>query len=531
MSTYPSYSLTRWLFLRLLGAIYLIAFLSLRPQIPGLMGHNGLLPIARLLPALYQRLGATTYWAMPTLAWLNSSDRFLGFMAVAGSLLAVLAILGVATGESLAGCWVLYTSLVTAGGDFTQFQWDALLLEAGFLSLFLASWRLVEPHWKQRDRTPERPEMPGGPHVTANAVRRRPPRWLYEWVSRDLAAVPGTVWLIRWLLFRLMFSSGLAKLESHDPAWRTLTALDFHYFTQPLPTPIAWYMAKLPQEMEKASCLFMFVVELGAPFLIFAPRRLRLFGAGLLGSLQILMALTGNYGFFNLLALVLCITLLDDHLLGRVLPRPLASRITEAPASKRLPPFVRRLAVVLGFILAFLGLLEIPGLGRWRRNSPESIAKPLVWMEPLHLVNSYGLFAVMTTARSEVIVQGSDDGQNWRDYEFKYKPVDLRRAPPWVAPYQPRLDWQMWFAALGDARSNPWFVNFMVRLLEGSPEVLSLLAANPFPQHPPRYVRAQLYDYRFTSFADRRQAGDWWKRSLRGDYFPVAELRTSAGSP
>jgi len=300
--------------------------------------------------------------------------------------------------------------------------------------------------------------------------------------------------------------STLMKILSGDPVWRNLTALQYHYFTQPLPTPIAWYMQQLPAWAQKASVVFTFLVELAVPFLIFAPRRFRRLAACLIIALQLLILLTGNYTFFNWLTIALCIFLFPE----------LPARA--APSGSRLHRAVTLALMIFVLVTSGLQLLQAAGVS----VSPGEAY--LRWISPLRLVNSYGLFAVMTTERDEIIVEGSNDGANWQPYEFRYKPGDVMRAPPWVAPYQPRLDWQMWFAALGTADENRWFYNFAARLLQGSQPVLALLAKNPFPAGPPRYLRAETYTYRFTDFAERRRTGAWWHRERKGVYLPAISL-------
>lgn len=491
----PTHFLTRWLFLRLLGAVYLCAFASLLPQIPGLIGSRGILPVSEFLALLTRAVGPGCYRLFPTLAWLNSSTGFLEFLAGAGTVLSVLLIAGLAQGPILVVLWAFYLSLVVAGQDFLSFQWDILLLEAGFLSIFLAPWKLILPSW------------------------HAPP-------SHSSAPSKAIVWLLRWLLFRLVFLSGCVKLLSHDPSWRNLTALEYHYETQPLPTPLAWYAYHLPAWFLKCSVAGVFAIELLVPWVIFTPRRIRFAGCAVLVFFQILIALTGNFAFFNLLTIALCILLLDDQLLRHALPR-IVTRRFPAPF-----PFFRkslawRLAIAILAVVILFGSVDLVAQTLFgRRNTPRwADEATAAWLEPFHLVSSYGLFAVMTTSRPEIIIQGSSDGLQWRDYEFKFKPEDLNKAPRWVAPYQPRLDWQMWFAALGSYRSNPWFTNLMLRLLEGSKPVAGLLGSNPFPGSPPRFVRALLYDYSFTSFRERKKTGNWWARKLLGTYFPVAELR------
>jgi predicted DCC family thiol-disulfide oxidoreductase YuxK len=497
----PSYFLVRRFFLAALGAVYFFAFLSLWLQISGLIGHNGILPADQFMPAVAQQcdrngIGLERFHFLPTLCWFSASDAFLHFQCAAGLVLAVLLIAGLAPVPCLALLWVLFLSLVTVGRDFLGFQWDALLLETGLLAIFLAPLQ-----WLPR---------PG---------REAPPSRLF-------------IWLLRLLLFKLMFSSGCVKLLSGDPNWRNLTALTFHYQTQPLPPWTAWYANQLPLWFQKLSCAGVFGIELGAPLLIFAPRRIRFIGAALLVGLQTLILVTGNYAYFNLLSLALCLPLLDDFLLEKIVPRKLRpwlardSSTADQNRLKRWPfPVVAAVAAV---VLAGTIFMQAATLG---------IRSPLLApfgfvageLEPFHCVNNYGLFAVMTTQRNEIIVEGSNDGTNWLAYEFKYKPGDVNHRPVFVAPVQPRLDWQMWFAALGSYQQNPWFEGFCVRLLQGSPDVLGLLAKNPFPNHPPKLIRAEFYNYRFTSPAERRATGAWWRREYVGEYLPAVSLRE--GSP
>ena len=511
----PAHFLTRWIFLRALGVIYLIAFVSLWVQIGGLIGHNGILPTDQFMAEAQQQcdargIGVERYHLLPTLCWLDASDNSLNFQCAAGSVLAVLLIAGIAPAPCLVLLWLLYLSLATVGRDFLGFQWDNLLLEAGFLAIFFAPLQFLP-----------RPS------------RETPPSRL-------------VLWLLRLLLFKLMFSSGCVKLLSGDPTWRNLTALTFHYQTQPLPTSIAWYANQLPLWFQKTSCAAMFCIELGASVLIFAPRRLRFCGGAAIAFLQVLILLTGNYTFFNLLTLALCLLLLDDFVLAKVTPAVLRRAFTLNPqplgATKQREGgstlnLRRVITVPFTVVVTMLNLFQVSLTLDLRPGWLFPVAKADAWLGPLRTFNGYGLFAVMTTDRREIIVEGSDDGANWSPYEFKYKAGDVDRRPAFVAPHQPRLDWQMWFAALGDYRQNPWFVNFSERLLQGSPEALALLDKNPFPNQPPRYIRAEFYDYHFTNFAERRatglrraeaasstQAGAWWKREFIGEYLPPISL-------
>ncbi len=486
-----------------------MAFLSLWVQIEGLAGRNGILPVAEFLQAAGQSLGDTAWLRFPTLCWINAGDGMLHFLCGGGAALALLLVVGIAPALVLSGLWVFYLSLVVACRDFLSFQWDLLLLETGFLAIFLAPL-----------------------HFGAKMV----------WAERPSRLV---LWLLRWLLFRLMFSSGLVKLLSGDSAWRQLRALDFHYLTQPLPAWTSWYVHQLPEWAHAASVAAVFALELVVPFSIFAPRRLRLWGCALLVLLQVLIGATGNYGFFNLLTLALCVLLLDDRALGKLRVSPTflrragtrfrsrfsaTSRVWRDSLAKLkglLPPPRPWPLWVLAPLAVVIVLLSVVQMCHTARISGGWIA-PLAQIHsmarPLRLVNGYGLFAVMTTSRPEIEVEGSVDGRTWKVYEFKWKAGDPRRAPAFVQPHMPRLDWQMWFAALGTYRDNPWFLNFIVRLLQGSPAVVDLLAVNPFPRQPPLYVRARLYDYRFAGWDERRE-GVWWKRRLKGTYCPPVSLR------
>ncbi|HTX23006.1 MAG TPA: lipase maturation factor family protein [Candidatus Aquilonibacter sp.] len=489
----PNYLLTRWIFLRALGVIYLVAFISFWTQTTGLIGHDGILPTDQFMSAVQQQcdaqgIGLNRYHLLPTLCWFDSSDGFLDFQCAAGTVCAILLMLGIAPVPSLALLWLLYLSLTTAGRDFYSFQWDNLLLEAGFLAIFLA-----------------------------------PLQWLPRF-SREAPPSRIVLWLLRLLLFKLMFSSGCVKLLSGDPNWRNLTALTFHYQTQPLPTWIGWYANQLPLWFQKFSCAGMFAIELGAPWLIFAPRRLRFLGGAAIAFLQTLILLTGNYTFFNFLTLALCLLLLDDFELGKFLPPKFRARFMVHGSWFTHRLRLRFVTIPLALVVASVSIFQVASLFGAR----SSLWLPAEFLDaelaPLRTINGYGLFAVMTTERREIVVEGSNDGTSWLPYEFKYKPGDVNHRPGFVEPFQPRLDWQMWFAALGNYQDNPWFGNFCERLLQGSPDVLALLEKNPFPNKPPRYIRAELYDYRFTSFAERRATGAWWKRELIGEYLPPVSL-------
>lgn len=501
----PDHFLVRRVFFRALAVIYLIAFGSLWTQIDGLVGSNGILPAEQFMSGAAEQvkangLGLGRYHLLPTLCWFNASDAFLHWQCAAGVGLAMLLLIGVAPAPCLFLLWLIYLSLSTVCREFLGFQWDILLLETGFLAIFFSPLRF----WPR-------------------LAREAPPSRL-------------VLWLLRLLLFKLLFQSGCVKLVSGDLMWHNLTALTVHYETQPLPTWIGWYAHQLPLWFQKSSCVIMFGLELVIPFLIFAPRRPRMFAAGLLASLQVLILLTGNYTFFNWLTLALCIPLLDDFVLNKMLfavrrRRRKEAEMTREEAIQLLASLATRgrwrraVTITLAAFVLPVTVLQLLATFRVRPPVLTPVAIVQQWLVPFRSLNSYGLFAVMTPSRPEIIVEGSNDGVTWLAYEFKYKAGDLKRRPAFVAPHQPRLDWQMWFAALGRWQDNPWFANVCVRLLQGAPEVLALMEKNPFPEQPPRYVRATVYDYRFTNQVERRRTGDWWRRGNPREYLPVVSLR------
>lgn len=493
----------RALYLRLLGFIYLLAFASLGSQILGLVGSHGILPMQLRLTAITEFAaqhpgGGSAYWWEPTLGWFNASDGFLQFQCWAGAVLSLILIGGLAPAVVLPLLWLLYLSLVTAGQVFTGYQWDNLLLEAGFLAIGWAPWARREP-------------------LRGN-----------EGGSRLF------LWLHRWLLFRLMWGAGVVKLASGDPSWSHLTALSQHFETQPLPTWIAWYAHQIPGEWLRVATALMFVIELVIPFFILGPRRLRLLAFWSFAGLQVAILLTGNYGFFNLLTLVLCLVVLDDAvLLGAVervrtwlgLPQPKIPSnpgIATPGSWMRWPRGLRCLAAL---IVIPCSLMQLPSWGGVRVAWPSPLEQLRDWVSPLRSINSYGLFAVMTRTRPELIIEGSRDGLEWRAYGFHSKPGDPARRPTFVAPYQPRLDWQMWFAALGTPEDNPWCRSLARGLLQGEPAIVKFFRDNPFSGDPPRYLRFRLYRYRFTNPSERGATGDWWKAELRGGYGDVFSLR------
>jgi predicted DCC family thiol-disulfide oxidoreductase YuxK len=507
----PTYFWARRWFLRMLGLVYLIAFVSLWIQVDGLVGSNGMSPVSQFLPAVHQQLGLDAYFLLPTLCWFDSTNAFLHFLCGGGVVLSLLLIFGVAPALSLVVLFVFYLSLTIAGQVFLNFQWDVLLLETGFLSIFLAPWRL----WPRDLLLWPGSATPG----TATSAIASP-------VSR------AGLFLLKFLLFKLMLMSGVVKLTSGDDSWgwlnhsfhwSALTALDYHYWSQPLPTVFSWWADKTPEWFKHFSVAFCLAVEIIAPFFIWAPRRPRLVAAGLMIFLQMVIALTGNYCFFNLLTIALCLLLIDDAAVRTKEPvRDGAPNTSPTRTGRALPNRLCSHAAIGVIVVTFpINAWLIFSAFKPQSPPPGLLANFYEQLEAFRIVSGYGLFRVMTKDRCEIVIEGSTDGINWVPYEFKWKPGDVKRAPGWCAPHQPRLDWQMWFAALETPEQNPWLIGLIARLLEGSRDVTGLLAYNPFRDKPPQYIRATFYRYRFTNSEERRQTGAWWKRQELREYLPT----------
>jgi uncharacterized membrane protein YphA (DoxX/SURF4 family) len=507
-----TFFLARWIFLRLLGLIFLIAFLSYWSQLDGLIGSQGILPAQQFVDRVEEQLGGVSLLEFPTLCWISASDGFLHALCGIGVVLSVMLIVGAAPLPVLALLWVLYLSLVVVGQRFFSFQWDTLLLETALFALFLAPGRL----------------LPG--------------------LRREGAPTRLGIWLQWGLLFKLMFLSGITKLLSGDDSWVELTALPEHYESQPLPTWAGWHAFHLPEWFQDTSLVVMFVIELAVPFLILCPRLLRHIACVALLFLQVTIAITGNYTFFNLLTVTLCVLLLDDRFLGRIVAvvpffRRWTSWIAEVTPRPRRRWLVWLSASLAAPLVVVSALAFLEEMTRTQRNARRMELEPNVpgfvvstldvcdehvssWAEPhvlrhvgpFRTINGYGLFRSMTTDRCEIVIEGSEDSREWKEYEFAWKPGDVEKAPGLVAPHQPRLDWQMWFAALSvERRRFPgWLGQLCRRLLEGSPDVLDLLETNPFPEAPPTYLRLVYYRYRFTDPETRSRTGQWWSREMKG---------------
>jgi hypothetical protein len=468
------FRLTSWLFLKILALIYFAAFLSLSVQINGLAGPNGLLPFHQLLSNTYNETGTQAWWIYPGVFWFNAGDTALSAATYLGAFFAVLLFIGRLQITALIGMFVLYLSLFHASGIFLGFQWDTLLLETGFLAIFLT----------------------------------RNPTGLI-------------IFLYHWLLFRFRFMSGVFKLESGDPAWTGLSALKTYFETQPLPHIGSWYFHQLPEIVLQAGVLLTFATELIVPFFIFLPRRFRLFAAGITIFMQLLIISTSNHNFVNLLIILLCLFLLDDKIVGRLLPGRLQRRILD-----QVKPVSLFSNILLG-ISATLILSASLSTFYWRLSDNRTdgyLSNSTSYTHRFGIGHIFHIFPTMQTERQELIIQGSDDGRNWHSYDFKYKPGPLDRAPRFNVPHQPRLDWMMWFIPPQSSMSDYWFRQLLKKLHEGSPEVLSLLAGNPFPDRPPQYIRVLAFKYHFTTPEQRAQTGNWWTREYLG-VFPYVKPR------
>ena len=518
----------RWLFLRALGVIYFSAFYSLIFQIRGLIGPAGILPASEYLQAVTESVGHARYWYAPTLVWFSSSSEVLSGLCWVGMAAAILLVFNLWPRGMLAICFVCFLSFVSAAGEFSGYQSDGMLLEAGFIALFLA---------------------PGG--LRRGLAENRPP-------------IRAALFLLQWECFRIYFESGVAKIASGDPEWRHFTAMDEYYQNGPLPTWIGWYVEHLPHWFHAATASGTLALELILIWMTFLPRPVRIVLFFILTPWQIGIALTANYTFLNYLVLALGILLLDDRILVRFVParwrRPLLDRMTAPAVAQSEPGDIDSLSILQPIVSEPGGPqpAEVKSasdlrIQLWAQINTlklaltalvlgwifYSTAAQMVWMiapgfplptspvailDPFRIANRYGLFAVMTRGRYEIEFQGSEDGQAWVAYPFRYKPQDLDKPPRIYAPYQPRFDWNLWFASLGTWRDNPLVLRTERRLLSNDPDVLALFAANPFPHGPPRQVRAVLWEYWFTTMREKNESGLWWRRQSLGLYAPAIQL-------
>ena len=497
----------RWIFLRALGLIFFSAFYSLLRQVRGLIGPDGLLPADQYLQAIRQVSGASRYWYVPTLLWLKSDSRSLLVLAWLGLIAAVLLVLNFWPRGMIFICLVAYLSFISALQAFSSYQSDGMLLSAGFISLFFA-----------------------------------PPGFWPRWGERHPAS-RASLFLLLVVWFTIYFESGVAKIVSGDLEWRNLTAMDEYYQNGPLPTWIGWYAHHLPHWFHIGTAGFTLALELVLVWMALLPRRFRIVLFWMVTPLQTGIIITSNYAFLNYLVLVLGILLLDDNYLARLLPRRLRevakpgadgskanSGVLDGSTHEKAWAAARKASSEFGLwmgaffqawvfysIAAQLVWMLVP-----RFPAP---ASPVSVLEPFRIANQYGLFAVMTRGRYEIEFQGSNDGKTWTPYPFRYKPQDPRAAPGIYAPYQPRFDWNLWFASLDDWQRNRFVIYAEERLLTGSPSVLALFAGNPFPNAPPSQLRAIVWQYWFSDRTEKQQ-GFWWRRELIGLYAPALERQS-----
>jgi hypothetical protein len=499
----------RWIFLRCLGLIYFSAFYSLLFQIKGLIGPDGILPATDYLKAVASAFPVMKFWYAPTLFWFGAGDRALIAVCWLGVIASLLVVLNVWPRASLLLCFVCFLSFVSAAQDFSNYQSDGMLLEAGFIALFFAP-----------------------PGLLPSLGRANPP-------SR------AGLFLLQWEWFRIYFESGVAKIASGDVAWRKLTAMDDYYQNGPLPTWIGWYVQQLPHWFHASAVVYTLVTELVIVWMLFLPRRFRILCFCIVTPFEVSIILTANYTFLNYLVFLLGFLLLDDRLIEWIAPAGIRTRVeaitswsflkTPVPSEvgnakpnnrsqviwcERLTLFRRSIVLVsLGFVFYATTAQLI-----WMFAPSFPLPQPPVRaLEPFRIANRYGLFAVMTHGRYEIEFQGSQDGKTWTAYPFRYKPQDIHQAPGIYAPYQPRFDWNLWFASLGPWQDSRFVVWTEERLIKNNGDVLELFAKNPFHNSPAREVRAVIYEYWFTDLRTKKVNGNWWRRELLGEYAPALQ--------
>ena len=471
----PDYQIARLLIERGLGILYLIGFVVAFEQFPALCGERGLTPATRILRTVTFRLA-------PSVFHWGYSDRRLRIVSGIGAVLAVLVALGLPALAPLPVTmltwfvmWVLYQSIVNIGGTFYAFGWESLLLEAGFLAIFLGN-------------------------------REVAPAWL-------------VMLAFRWLAFRVEFGAGLIKLRG-DRCWRELRCMEWHHETQPLPNPLSWFFHRLPRTFHRLEAVGNFGAQLVLPFGLFLPQPFASVAAVLMIGTQLYLVVSGNYAWLNWLTILAIVAGLSDPVITAVLPS--LAGWTSPAASLGMPAWFAVAVAALAVVVVILSWWPV-------RNMASPGQAMNASFNSLHLVNTYGAFGTVSRERIEVIVEGTDaedprDEERWREYAFRAKPGDLKRAAPQVAPYHLRLDWLMWFIPLSPMYGRDWFVPFLRRLLEGDRGILRLMGRNPFPDTPPTFIRARLFRYTFTTWSERRESGAWWVRTLVGDLVPPVAL-------
>ena len=474
-----SYWLTRFVILRLLGFVYAIAFLVAAQQLVPLIGEHGLTPANHFLASIQSQLGSCSACMLrvPTLFWFGISDPALSMFAWVGFGLSLIVLAGYANAILLAALWAMYMSIVHIGQIWYGYGWETQLLETGFLSIFLC------------------PLIDGRPFP-----KRAPPLLV--------------IWLFRWLGFRIMIGAGLIKLRG-DPCWRDLTCLYYHYETQPIPNPISRYLHFAPHWFHNVETAWNHFIELVVPWFSFGPRTARHIAGILLITFQIFLIISGNLSFLNYVTIIPFLACFDDTFLRRMLPKSLGRKAEEAAQQAKPCRVQNAVAVALSILVAYLSIAPVLNLVSNRQVMNSSF-------DPLDLVNTYGAFGSVGKERYEIVFEGTDDAlitgdTKWKEYEFSAKPGDPNRRPPFIAPYQPRIDWQIWFAAMASPGEYPWTLHFVWKLLHNDRDTLALLANNPFPTSPPRYIRARLYRYHFAPIGDSA----WWKREPIGEWLPA----------
>lgn len=468
------YSLAIDLLTRMLGVLYVIVYVPFLFQMRGLYGKEGILPIEELLKSVKQRFGYKSYYLVPSVFWFNASDTALYVFTWTGIILGVLLAFGVCPPVILLLHFILHLSLVSAGQDFMSFGWETLLIEITMMTLL--------------------------------TVSTSPPN-LIAWIG------------LNFLLLRFMIQAGYSKFRSGDKNWRNLTALSFHYLSQPIPNRWAWYMDKLPMWFHKMSTLFMFWVELIMPLFIFNIPEVRLFVFFNFAALLAVIALTGNFSYLNLMTFIFSLILLNNQFLEPFLGSP-----------AMVEPSHIVWQVIISVISAILLCFEAINL--WHYFFPSQRCHNLLsYLYPFHICHPHQLFSVMTTGRSEIVIEGSTDGNEWKEYYFWFKPSEVSRTPRQIAPFQPRIDWQAWFLPFRPFRNQIWFQKMITKLLQGSKPVGKLLRYNPYPDTPPKYIRVQFYSYEYTTWQERKETGNWWKRKNIGMYATKMELNQPKPGP
>jgi len=477
------YRVTRFILLRLLGLVYAVAFLAAARQILPLIGSHGLLPVGDFLERVESALGpAGAYWRLPSLFWLSHSDTFLVTMAWLGWGLSLVVVAGFANGPIMTALWVLYMSIVHVGQDWYSYGWETQLLETGFLAIFLC------------------------------------PLWDLRPFSNKKVPVP-VIWLYRWLIFRIMLGAGLIKLRG-DTVWRDLTALYYHFETQPIPNPLSRWFHFLPHGMLQAGVVFNHLAELGAPLFVFWPRRGRIVAGVVIVLFQITLILSGNLSFLNWLTIVPAIACFDDGCFRKGTGSVIGGSETGTGSFwPHLGTGSFRHACTVGVLCFVIGVLSLQPIA----NLVSGHQVMNMSFEPFDLVNTYGAFGSVGTERYNVVFEGTgslvaDEHATWKAYPYRYLPVAVDRRPPQIAPYQPRLDWAMWFAAMGDVQHYPWTLHLVWKLLHNDPGAIGLFASNPFPDAPPRYIRATLYRYQFVRSTG--PGSPYWKRTEIHPWLP-----------